>query len=521
MLSPQAGRTKVSKQYFGLRDDRVLEIFQAISAATPMALALGSTGLWKRRKGTSDINRPTCDVALVKADVAAANERCSDLVHSIDTDYDVREILGHGSLGVVHRAVRRRDGEIVALKATRTSDEDKVAIVKAEFTLLKRLDHPHIVQALDFFVTSDLVVLVLSLCVGDQLGIAVRRTKEKRLSEGVARKSFAALLQALDYLHQRRILHRDIKPENVMVSEDFAVLKLIDFNIARLSDGGSLSPNTSLSAPEVRIGCSPSEVTDIWGAGVCLCFMLSGQCPRVDMQSNTVSFNSTHMTRVSEPCTSILRQCLAMDHKMRPAAMTLLQAGWAQDGIGEGGVVDSSRPSRKRSESLSPHSPSRTARGKATALKRSSSCCPMVSILRSMATAPPREDGELRCVAEATALTNVATELSKMAQKLCEKRDRGASMWSVSTHASSIDPGGSICFDERDLEALEADEMTESLEMDCLLEDNIAMRCKLPNDAKWSPSSSITVSGRFRFSKLRESSPIVTTNSVEEAVLQD
>lgn len=169
--------------------------------------------------------------------------------------------------------------------------------------------------------------MVMKFVEGEQLGIAVRQTDEQRLPEALARRLFRSLLMALDHIHRKRIIHRDVKPENVLVTEDFADLKLIDFNIGRyLLDGGALSPNCTpaYAPPEIRRGVAPAEAADIWGAGLCLCVMLTGQCAVHEGKVDT------SRCEASDACRGVLASCLASNHLMRPAAMTLLEEEWVQ-----------------------------------------------------------------------------------------------------------------------------------------------------------------------------------------------
>merc|ERR1719277_61719 len=63
------------------------------------------------------------------------------------------EVLGHGSLGSVYRALDQRNGQIFAVKEVRIdrkldSDLKFVAALENEVSIYKELSHPHIVSYL-------------------------------------------------------------------------------------------------------------------------------------------------------------------------------------------------------------------------------------------------------------------------------------------------------------------------------------------------------------------------------------
>lgn len=90
------------------------------------------------------------------------------------------------------------------------------------------------------------------------------------------------LLNAVRFLHTQNIIHRDIKPSNIMICD--GVLKLIDFNIARISrpdmDGDTIALGSiGYAAPE-QFGLSQSlPSTDIYAIGVLMNEMLTGRHP--------------------------------------------------------------------------------------------------------------------------------------------------------------------------------------------------------------------------------------------------
>ncbi|CAE8586532.1 unnamed protein product, partial [Polarella glacialis] len=210
-------------------------------------------------------------------------------------------------------------------------------------------------------------VLVLEFFKGLSLSEAVKaETKGHHgLPENTAQALFRMLLQATDYLHSHRIVHRDIKGDNVLLSPDLTDLRLSDFNTARcLMDGGALTMTgtTDYSAPEILEGGeSPSEGGDIWSAGLCLHLMLTGKLPwashryqSLEAFAQAVVYRQPRLLQgaafqtISKPCRDILRQCLAVDKRFRPAAMTLLTQDWLRV------ICARTRKARTRSVDSSP-----------------------------------------------------------------------------------------------------------------------------------------------------------------------
>jgi serine/threonine-protein kinase len=58
----------------------------------------------------------------------------------------VRELLGHGGMGVVYAATHRETGAEVALKTLQRVDSRAATRLKSEFRHLARIRHPRLVQ---------------------------------------------------------------------------------------------------------------------------------------------------------------------------------------------------------------------------------------------------------------------------------------------------------------------------------------------------------------------------------------
>jgi serine/threonine protein kinase len=81
--------------------------------------------------------------------------------------------------------------------------------------LLLLRDGPNIVQLYHVYQQPDDCFLVMELLGGGEL---FDRILEKRaFTEKEARDVCRSMLNALKYMHQRRVAHRDLKPENLLL----------------------------------------------------------------------------------------------------------------------------------------------------------------------------------------------------------------------------------------------------------------------------------------------------------------
>ncbi len=96
------------------------------------------------------------------------------------------------------------------------------------------------------------------------------------------RKVIRSVCNAMNVLHQRKLVHRDIKPENVVIGNDGRVV-LIDFNAARKVTTAKKDTvvigTVGYASPE-QLGVAQSDArTDIYAVGVMLNVMITGKHP--------------------------------------------------------------------------------------------------------------------------------------------------------------------------------------------------------------------------------------------------
>jgi serine/threonine protein kinase len=116
--------------------------------------------------------------------------------------------------------------------------------------LIKRLRHPFLVPIHAFWQLEDRLIVAMELADG-----SLRDAMDERRRVGEPGLPLEQLLlyvreagEALDYIHDKRVLHRDIKPENILVLAGHA--KVADFDLARVVEqSGRLSAASHCGTP--------------------------------------------------------------------------------------------------------------------------------------------------------------------------------------------------------------------------------------------------------------------------------
>ena len=131
------------------------------------------------------------------------------------------------------------------------------------------------------FQDYDNLYLVLDLLTGGDLRYQISRHPRQYFSELQTKFFISCLIEALFYIHSKKIIHRDIKPENLIFDEN-GYLHITDFGIAKLiskNNSHETSGTPGYMAPEVMQGCNHNFSVDFYAIGVITYELMMGKRP--------------------------------------------------------------------------------------------------------------------------------------------------------------------------------------------------------------------------------------------------
>ncbi|XP_045810289.1 serine/threonine-protein kinase SAPK3-like [Trifolium pratense] len=204
--------------------------------------------------------------------------------------YEVMHVLGSGNFAVTKLAKNIKTGELVAIKYIQRGEKIDEN-VEREIINHRSLNHPHIINFKELFVTPSHLAIVLEYADGGELfhRIASNIIPKGRITEKEARYFFQQLISGVQYMHSMQICHRDLKLENTLLDGNPRTpqLKICDFGYSKstlLHSRPKLVVGTpAYIAPEILSRQEyDGKPADVWSCGVILYVMLVGSYPFQD-----------------------------------------------------------------------------------------------------------------------------------------------------------------------------------------------------------------------------------------------
>jgi formylglycine-generating enzyme required for sulfatase activity/serine/threonine protein kinase len=200
--------------------------------------------------------------------------------------YDIVELVGHGGMGVVLKALDPRLNRVVAIKVLAPALASNAAARKRflrEAQAAAAVTHDHVITIHAIEEAKNLPYLVMEYVAGQSLQQKIDATGPLELKEilRIGRQIAAGLAAA----HQQGLIHRDIKPANILLENGVERVKITDFGLARavgdagVTQTGMLAGTPQYMSPEQAQGERVDHRSDLFSLGCVLYAMCTGRSP--------------------------------------------------------------------------------------------------------------------------------------------------------------------------------------------------------------------------------------------------
>ncbi|HEX6657556.1 MAG TPA: BTAD domain-containing putative transcriptional regulator, partial [Ilumatobacter sp.] len=195
--------------------------------------------------------------------------------------YELRQLIGIGQLGEVHRAYQPSVGREVALRIfgrTMVCHPQFVRRFETASQRITRVEHPHVVPLLDYWREPNRAVMVSRLMTGGHLG---QRIPENGFGPNEAFELVETIASAVASAHRHGVVHGRVRPENVLFDgEDNPFVA--DVGIDEICAGVVTFASSAYDAPERLGGALATPMSDVYSLGVLVQHLLVGSPPSMD-----------------------------------------------------------------------------------------------------------------------------------------------------------------------------------------------------------------------------------------------
>ena len=241
--------------------------------------------------------------------------------------YEIVDVIGQGSMGVVYKCIDTVLNRYVALKTLNLHFANNPEIKERfyrEAKILANLTHTNIVQVYELKEFENFCYLVMEYLEGESLKSII--SNKKPLSQLSKLEIARQIANGVSYAHSKGVIHRDLKPANIFIRED-GVVKILDFGVAKLKTSnittkGTILGTISYMAPEQLQGKEIDERADIFAIGAIMYEMFSYRKPFhatniTEIMQKIIHKSPDYIPRAPKNINEIIFKCLAKNPEER------------------------------------------------------------------------------------------------------------------------------------------------------------------------------------------------------------
>ncbi len=219
-------------------------------------------------------------------------------------NFALMEVLGHGGMGTVYRAVDTNLAREVALKVLRkdfSGKQEFVQKLEREAKITASINHPHVVKVYSSGTAHGQFYLAME-CV-DRGSLDDLMQLQKRIAEIQVLDVGIQITQGLEAAYQRGLIHSDVKPGNILFA-DARTSKIVDFGLATLLEDeaeakGEVWGTPYYVSPE-RLNREQEDFrSDMYSLGATLFHAIAGRPPFEDQTASLVALRHIRSRAVS------------------------------------------------------------------------------------------------------------------------------------------------------------------------------------------------------------------------------
>jgi serine/threonine protein kinase len=204
--------------------------------------------------------------------------------------YSEVELIREGRIGMTYAG--KRNGQSFILKTLNPqwiNHPRALALFERQASVLQPVNHPGVPRSLDFFRVRGQPYFVTEAVSGKTVFQQVRQQGKVEIKQAIA--WMLEVCEILDYLHTQPlpVLHQDVRPENLIRRDrrtSSYELALVEFGMTRGLENdpselrGANRFTSGYLAPEQQNG-QATFLSDLYGVGTTLAFLISGHQPRL------------------------------------------------------------------------------------------------------------------------------------------------------------------------------------------------------------------------------------------------